>query len=50
MRLSKKMVGKRFKFNYNLEKYGEFIPSFNSWMTPEEQRKRVEKINKDLEG
>lgn len=49
MKLNRRLMGKKFKFNFNLERYGEFIPSFNNWMNPDEQRKRVEKINKELE-
>ncbi|MDO6354652.1 MULTISPECIES: hypothetical protein [unclassified Caloramator] len=49
MKFNKKLRGKRFKFNFNLERFGEFIPSFNSWMSPDEQRKRVEKINEELD-
>jgi|GEM_PF-7092373 len=49
MKFNKKLRGKRFKFNFNLESYGEFIPSFNNWISPDEQRKRVEKINEELD-
>jgi hypothetical protein len=49
MKFNKKLRGKRFKFNFNLESYGEFIPSFTNWISPDEQRKRVEKINEELD-
>lgn len=37
------------EYEYNLEVYGEMIPSVFSWMTPEEQRKRVQEIQDMLE-
>lgn len=35
--------------NFNLEIYPEFVPTFNSWISPEEQKKRVQEISKNLE-
>lgn len=35
---------------YNLEQYGEFIPSFNSWVLMDEQRDRIKEITDDNES
>ncbi|CDF58934.1 hypothetical protein [Thermobrachium celere] len=36
------------KDEYNLNLYGEMVPTEFAWMTPEEQRKRVEEIEEKL--
>lgn len=48
MEIKNKKDGKRYKFNFNLERFGEFVPSFFSWMLPEEQRERIRKIKERL--
>jgi len=35
---------------YNMEQYGEFIPTFNSWILMDEQRKRIHEIIDDNES
>lgn len=34
--------------NFNLEIYPEFVPTLNSWISPEEQKKRLQEISKNL--
>lgn len=36
------------KDEYNLELYGEMVPTLNAWMTPEEQKQRVEEIEEKM--
>ena len=31
-----------YEFGEDATKYGEFVPTFHSWMTPDEQRKIVD--------
>ncbi|EYE88951.1 hypothetical protein Q428_05335 [Fervidicella metallireducens AeB] len=38
-----------FEDEYNLQLYGETVPSAFNWMTPEEQRRRVDEINNMIE-
>jgi hypothetical protein len=35
--------------DYNLELYGEFVPTLFSWIDPNEQMKRCEEITKDVD-
>jgi hypothetical protein len=35
--------------NFNLGVYPEFVPTLNSWISPEEQKKRVQEISENLE-
>ena len=37
-------------YDYNMEQYGEFVPSFNSWILMDDQRKRIEEITEDDES
>lgn len=34
--------------NYNLEYYGEMIPTIFAWITPEEQKRRAEEMGEML--
>jgi len=36
------------EFNMNL--YGEFVPTFNSWILMDEQRERIKEITEDNEN
>ncbi|SHE76489.1 MULTISPECIES: hypothetical protein [Caloramator] len=38
------------KDEYNLHLYGEMVPSEFAWMTPEEQRKRVDEVEQKLKS
>jgi hypothetical protein len=35
--------------DFNLEVYPEFVPTLNSWISPEEQKKRAQEISENLE-
>ncbi|KRQ86085.1 hypothetical protein ABG79_02119 [Caloramator mitchellensis] len=48
MEIRNKKDGKRYKFNFNLEHFGEFVPSFFKWILPQEQRERIREINNRL--
>ena len=34
---------------YNLDVFGEFVPSFDAWITPENQKERMKEIIKGME-
>lgn len=36
------------KEDYDLELYGEMVPTLNAWMTPDKQRERVEEIEEKM--
>lgn len=37
------------EYEYNLQNYGEMVPSVFSWMTPEDQKKRASEIQDMIE-
>lgn len=38
------------EYQYNLENYGEAVPSYFSWITPDEQRIRAEDMEKMIKA